>query len=60
MNDKVRECPSCALEGPADAEECPYCGYEYPAEHGRFSLGMALLMAALMAWPVFELIRYLL
>lgn len=28
--EKTRECPSCALEAPADADECPYCGYEFP------------------------------
>ena len=25
-----RECPSCAMAVPADAEACPVCGYEFP------------------------------
>ena len=30
MPEPMRECPACAMEGPADAAECPYCGYEFP------------------------------
>jgi len=29
---KQIECPSCALQAPADAETCPYCGYEFPEQ----------------------------
>ena len=55
----LRECPACALEGPADAAECPYCGYEFPPER-RFSKATALLFVLLLAWPLFELVRWLL
>ena len=26
----TRECPSCAMDVPAEAETCPVCGYEFP------------------------------
>lgn len=43
----VRECPSCALNAPADADVCPFCGYEFPAP--RPGMGpMAWVMVALM------------
>ena len=44
---KTRECPSCALEAPADAATCPYCGYEHPAA-GRGNRFFALLFILLL------------
>jgi predicted amidophosphoribosyltransferase len=58
MNDeRTRECPSCAMEVPEDAETCPYCGYEFPAPASKISVWVALLMAALLAWPAIKLIQ---
>lgn len=55
----LRECPSCALEGPSDATECPYCGYEFPPER-KTSRAAAVAFVLLMLWPLFEGIRWLL
>ena len=44
---KTHECPSCALDAPADAEDCPYCGYEFPASKPGL-LTVAWLMIGLM------------
>jgi hypothetical protein len=54
----MRECPSCALEVEKEAEVCPYCGYEFPRQKVSLKLA-ALLMAALLAWPIFKLISSL-
>lgn len=27
---KKKECPSCAMNIPAESKECPICGYEFP------------------------------
>ena len=44
---KTHECPSCALDAPADAAVCPFCGYEFPASKpGSFTV--AWLMIGLM------------
>lgn len=59
MAETLRECPSCALEGPSDAAECPYCGYEFPPER-KLGKATALLFVLLMAWPLFEALRWLL
>ncbi|MDX1531354.1 MAG: zinc ribbon domain-containing protein [Rhodothermales bacterium] len=58
-NEKLRECPSCAMEVDAEADECPVCGYEYPSN--RAGVGAAAwLMAALLVlpllWLLFELL----
>ncbi len=58
MPDALRECPACALEGPADAAECPYCNYEFPPERKTSKLA-AVVFVLLMAWPLFEVIRWL-
>lgn len=44
---ETRECPSCALEAPADVDTCPYCGYEFP-EQPASRVWMAWLFAALL------------
>ena len=59
MSAGTRECPSCALDAPKDAEICPYCGYEFPVQKTSVS-AMAIVMALLLAWPVIKLIQYLL
>lgn len=58
-DERTMECPSCALEGPADVDTCPYCGYEYPARPSRSLIWAAIVMAALLAWPVFRIVRSL-
>lgn len=57
--ERTRECPSCALEVDAEAEVCPYCNYEFPVQK-RSVMTMAVVMALLLAWPLFKLIDYLL
>lgn len=57
--EKTRECPACALEGPADTDTCPWCGYEYPGGPSRSLVWVAILMAALLAWPVFRVVQAL-
>lgn len=55
----MKECPSCGLEFEDEgAEECPYCGYEFPPEKPSLKWA-ALLMALLLAWPVFKLLTWL-
>ena len=58
MAEDLKECPSCALEVEAAADVCPYCGYEFP-EHRSGLKWAAILMALLMAWPLYELLRWL-
>ena len=53
------ECPSCALDVRRGESVCPYCGYEYPTQP-RSRIWMAWVMAALLAWPLFELLGSLL
>ena len=53
------ECPSCALDVRRGESVCPYCGYEYPTQP-RSRIWMAWVMAALLAWPLFELLGNLL
>ena len=55
--ERTRECPACAMEVPADAETCPYCGYEFPAPPSRTYVWVALVMAALLAWPVIRILK---
>ena len=51
MPDRTRECPSCALEAPTDAEVCPFCNYEFPvAKKGIGS--MAIVFVLLMLLPL--------
>lgn len=58
MSEATRECPSCALEAPADATECPYCGYEFP-ELRKPVRGAAWLFLLLLLYPLYEAIRWL-
>lgn len=56
---RLKECPSCGLafedEG---AETCPYCAYEFPQEKASLKW-VAVLLAVLLAWPVFQLVMSL-
>lgn len=54
--EKLIECPSCALDVPREANYCPYCDYEFPRQKSSRSI-MAIVMALLLAWPVFELLK---
>ncbi|MEL7361759.1 MAG: zinc ribbon domain-containing protein [Bacteroidota bacterium] len=47
-----RECPSCALPAPADAEVCPYCDYEFPSRPRSLGVGVALMVLLLLLWLV--------
>jgi hypothetical protein len=57
--DPRRECPACALEGPADAAECPYCGYEFPVPRAGVR-PMTWVMIALMVLLAIPLLAWLL
>lgn len=59
IDDQTRECPACALEGPADTDTCPYCGYEYPSRPSRSLIWVAVVMAALLAWPAIRILKWL-
>ena len=54
----MEECPACALEVRRGESVCPYCAYEFPTQPAS-RIWMAWVMAALLAWPVFELIGLL-
>jgi len=54
----MEECPGCALEVRRTESVCPYCAYEFPTQPAS-RIWMAWVMAALLAWPVFELIGLL-
>jgi len=56
---KTKECPSCALPVPEEAEECPYCHYEFPRKKTSVKW-VALLILAVFVYPLFVLIRRLL
>jgi hypothetical protein len=58
MADTVKECPSCALDVDEEAEVCPYCRYEFPRQPSARK-AMAWVMALLLAWPLFELLKLL-
>jgi len=59
MAARTRECPSCALSFEDEgATECPYCGYEFPPERASLKWA-AVLMALLMAWPLFKLVTWI-
>lgn len=53
------ECPSCALQIPADAEDCPYCGYEIPKQKTSTKTA-AIIFALLLIWPLIKLLDWLL
>lgn len=48
----VRECPSCAMEVPADADECPVCGYEFPEEKTGVKVSAWLFVALMVLFAV--------
>lgn len=56
---ETRECPSCALDAPADAAECPFCGYEFPQPRAG-TRPVAWLMIALMVLVAVPLVAWLL
>ena len=53
---QMEECPSCALEVDRTQDVCPYCAYEFPRQTRSRTL-MAWVMALLLLWPVFELVK---
>ena len=54
----VRECPSCALDAPADAAVCPACGYEFPVR-GAGSRASAWLFVGLMVLFAVPLVSWM-
>ena len=53
---ETKECPSCALDAPFDADECPFCGYEFVPER-RVSAWAAVAFALLMLIPLYFALR---
>ena len=59
MSEREKECPSCGLDVPADADVCPYCGYEFPERKGS-TKAMAILFAVLLlGWALYEVLGLL-
>lgn len=56
---KERECPSCALMIDAEADVCPYCGYDLPPAPKSSVKVVAIVMALLLAYPLFKLLAML-
>ena len=59
MADRQKECPSCALEVPADAETCLYCGYEFPEQKTGVKPFAVLFAVLLLGWALYELLGLL-
>lgn len=55
----MTECPSCALEFEGSPGVCPYCGYEFPGKAKGGTKLIVYLLVALMLWPLYELIVFL-
>lgn len=55
MTEKTRECPSCGLDIPADADVCHYCSYDLPQQKSSLKIA-AIIMALLLIWPIIELL----
>ncbi|MDG5766558.1 zinc ribbon domain-containing protein [Balneolales bacterium ANBcel1] len=53
--EKTRECPSCALEAPVDAETCPFCGYEFPQQQKGTTIMAWLFVALIVLWVITRL-----
>lgn len=49
-SEALRECPSCALDVPADSTTCPYCNYEFPVQKGFFKPVVALFVFLMLGW----------
>jgi len=43
----------------ADADVCPYCGYDLPPEQKSSVKIVAIVMALLLAYPLFKLLALL-
>ena len=56
----MKECPSCALDVNGSPNACPYCGYEFPGQTKGFTRLMGYLLIAIMLWPIYELVMFLL
>ena len=50
MADRLRECPSCALDAPADADVCPFCGYEFPVQKSSVKWAAVAMAILLLGW----------
>lgn len=59
MPENTRECPSCALEVPADVDECPYCGYEFPEQKRGVKSFTLLFVVLMLGWALYELVHFL-
>ena len=56
MTTATRECPSCALDIPTDADVCPYCDYDLPRDKGS-TLVWAWVFILLLMWPLYQLLK---
>jgi hypothetical protein len=52
MVDKQKECPSCALDVPADADVCPFCAYEFPVQRTSVKYAAVAMVVLLVIWMV--------
>ena len=56
----MRECPSCAVDVPADSELCPLCGYEFPQGPKSWVRMTGLALVALSIYPIWRMIMHFL
>lgn len=49
---RTRECPACAMDGPADGAECPFCGYEFPVARAGTRASAWLMIAIAVGFAV--------
>ena len=47
-----RECPSCGLDAPAEADVCPFCAYEFPVAKTGTRLSAWLFVALMVLFAV--------
>ena len=48
----TRECPSCAMEGPAGDDACAICGYEFPVRRAGVTASAWLFVALMVLFAV--------
>ncbi len=50
--EKMKECPSCALEVASGEEICPYCGYEFPPDQKGTTVMAWLFVILIILWLI--------
>lgn len=53
MDNKKKECPSCAMPVEAKAKVCPICQFEFPQRNSLYAAVAVLLAVLLLALMIF-------